>query len=90
MSVQTITCVFCDAKAGMELSALSKTASSVLFMPHFGTEYEGSSRTTQSRTRNHPRQSIQVPAKTKDHPRAIPSLLYQGKSEDTGCCDRLL
>lgn len=48
MSVQTITCIFCDAKAGMELGALSKTASSVLFMPQFGTEYEGSSRTKQS------------------------------------------
>lgn len=37
-----------DATAGMECGALCRTATSVLFMPQFGKDYEGSSCTKQT------------------------------------------
>lgn len=51
-----------------------KIAPSVQFMPEFGKEYEGFRCSKQTWMSNYQWLSLQVSAKTRDHPRAIPSL----------------
>lgn len=65
ISVQSIMYIFCDAKAGMEFGALCKTAISMLFMPQFGKEYEGSSCIKQTWMSNYQWLNIQVSAKNQ-------------------------
>lgn len=76
ISVQSIIYIFCDTNAGMEFGALCETATSVPFMPQFGTEYEGSSCTKQTWMGNYQWLSIQVSPKPKDYPRAILSFIH--------------